>query len=389
MEKALVILNTNSYILANFIMKKISHFFNSSVYFLDENLDKTTNQIINDINKKIDEQKINTCFFQGDYLSLINYTFISKTNFKRKYLFLTDDFDMHEVNSQTSLACDGIMTACPISKLKFNEKNLDASFYINEGDCDLFKDMKLKKDIDILFFGAFKADRNDYLNLIKKENLNIEIIKPEVKYLPYEKLVEYICRSKVVVNFSKTGDKNKFYSHKTYPYNYLQYKGRVHMAGMCGTLCVSEYSPAQEIIFGNDAPTFKTPNQMIDILKSLTSDDDKLKKQTNNFVDKCKRYCDHIYFPKVIKDLSLSNNRIKFTKLPYWYLRVFFIKSLRLYSNKKNIKNLYKEFFENILCFFKYSRFTFVFIVLEAIIHLLYLQLKIIKNKLVNYEKKI
>ena len=60
------------------------------------------------------------------------------------------------------------MTACPISKLKYNEKNLDASFFMNESDCDLFKNLNLEKDIDILFFGAFKADRVKYLNKLEK-----------------------------------------------------------------------------------------------------------------------------------------------------------------------------------------------------------------------------
>ena len=32
---------------------------------------------------------------------------------------ITDDFDAHEVNSYSVLACDGIMTSCPISKIKY------------------------------------------------------------------------------------------------------------------------------------------------------------------------------------------------------------------------------------------------------------------------------
>ena len=40
---------------------------------------------------------------------------------------------------------------------------------------------------------------------------------------------------------------------------YYQIKGRVIMSGLCGTLCVSEYSPGQEILFSKDeVPTFHT-----------------------------------------------------------------------------------------------------------------------------------
>ena len=210
MEKALIILNTNSYILADFIKKKIAHSFEEQVYFIDQNLNKTTNDIINNLNDLAREKNISTCFFQGDYISVINYDFINRTKFKKKYIFLTDDFDTHEINSQTALACDGIMTACPISKLKYNEKNLDASFFVNEGDCGLFKNYNLKKDIDVLFFGAFKADRDEYLKKLENSNKQIKIIKPEEKYMPYEQLVKFICRSKIVINFSKTGPKKNF-----------------------------------------------------------------------------------------------------------------------------------------------------------------------------------
>jgi|TARA_B100001540_G_C15807457_1_gene642760 phenolic acid decarboxylase len=381
--KAIIILNTNSYILAEFINKQVSQLFDTELFFIDENLDKTVDEMIKYLNKLILQKNVSTCFFQGDYLSLINYDFINRTNFEKKYIFLTDDFDTHEVNSQTALACDGIMTACPISKLKYNEKNLDASFFMNESDCDLFKNLNLEKDIDILFFGAFKADRVKYLNKLEKENKKIKFIQAEDKYLPYDELVKFICRSKLVVNFSKTGPKKKFYSHKTYPFNYLQYKGRVHISGLCGTLCVSEYSPAQKIIFGDTAPTFKNADEMLTIIDMFLNDDDLLKEKTKLFVDKCLTYCDKVHFPKVISELSKSNNKQIVNKLPYWYLRSFIIKSLRLFANKKSLKVLYKQFYQNILSYTKYSGFTYPLILIEAFFHLIFLQMKTIKNKIV------
>ena len=382
MDRAFIILNTNSYILSNFIKRKISQSFNVQTYYLDENLDKTTNEIIDEINKIIIKNNINTCFYQGDYISLVNYDFITRTKFKKKYLFLTDDFDTHEINVQTALACDGIMTACPISKLKYNEKNLDASFFVIEGDSDIFKNHNLNKDIDLLFFGAFKADRDEYIQKLKNENRIIKIIKADEKYIPFEDLVKYICRSKLVINFSKTGSKNKFYSHKTYPFNYLQYKGRVHISGLCGTLCVSEYSPAQKIIFENTAPTFKNSDEMVEVVDKLLNDDIILLKKTELFVEKCKTYADNIHFPKVLSELQLSKNRSVVKKLPYWYIKSFIIKSLRLCAQNKSLGVLYKQFYQNFVNFSKYSGFTYPLLLIEAFFHLVFLQIKTIKNKL-------
>ena len=64
---------------------------------------------------------------EGDYLSLINFNFIQKL-IVIKNLFLTDDYDMHEINFITAKAFDFIFTACPISNYRYLEKGYDSYF---------------------------------------------------------------------------------------------------------------------------------------------------------------------------------------------------------------------------------------------------------------------
>ena len=80
---------------------------------------------------------------------------------------------------------------------------------------------------------------------------------------------------------------------------------------------------------------------------------------------------------------SQQDNKSIVKKLPYWYLRSYFIKSLRLIAGKDNLIVLYRQFCQNILVFFKYSGFTYPILLLEACFHLIFLQLKSIKNKLI------
>ena len=48
------------------------------------------------------------------------------------------------------------------------------------------------------------------------------------------------------------------------------FKGRVALAGLYGAACVSEYSPGQEILFGEDeVPHFYTKQECVKILKKL------------------------------------------------------------------------------------------------------------------------
>ena len=60
---------------------------------------------------------------------------------------------MHEVNTHTALSCDSIVTCCPISVLKYEEKQLNAQFIFHESDSKVFKNLNIKKEIDVLFFG--------------------------------------------------------------------------------------------------------------------------------------------------------------------------------------------------------------------------------------------
>ena len=58
-------------------------------------------------------------------------------------------------------------------------------------------------------------------------------------------------------------------SEDVYKFHY-HLKGRIIQSGLCGTLCVSEYSPGQEVIFNeNDLPTFQSKEECLDILKDF------------------------------------------------------------------------------------------------------------------------
>ena len=122
---------------------------------------------------------------------------------------------------------------------------------------------------------------------------------------------------------------------------------------------------------------------MISIINEILGDEKILGSKTKLFVEKCKTYCDNNHFPKILSELTISNNRCLVKKLPYWYLRSFFIKSLRLVAGKDSLIVLYKQFYQNILNFFKYSGFTYPILLIEVFFHLFFLQFKIIKNKLI------
>ena len=300
MDKAIIILPTDSTIFTTWIKSKVEKRCSKPFFFfLDQNYHLSKKQIIKKINEVVKKQEINFGFFQGDYISLIDYDFITKINCSKKYLYLTDDFDMHEVNTLTALACDGVITACPISVFKYKEKNLNAHFVFHESDERVYKNLNINKDIDVIFFGTLKADRIKFIDKLKESKINLKIVGPadnNSALVSNEELNKLINRSKIVLNFSSTGYKNKFYSHKTFAFNYLILKGRVVISGLCGSLCISEHAPAHKLIFREDAlPEFKDAEEMITKIKYFLNDENALKNQTTKFANACKSYSDEVY----------------------------------------------------------------------------------------------
>ncbi len=194
---------------------------------------------------------------------------------------------------------------------------------------------KQKKNIDVLFFGELKADRKIFIEKIKKLNINFHSHINSKETLDDNALVDLINRSKIVINFSK--GVNKYEKDE-----YYQFKGKILISGMCGTLCLSEYSKGQDLIFKNNYPTFKNSEEMITIIKSLLNNEKNLNILTNNFFSECKMFSDTEYFSKIVKFLSLENNKNildKDDKINYISIK----NRIKIFSQKSTSKVLLKE----------------------------------------------
>jgi hypothetical protein len=387
MRNTLVILNNNSKIYSPNIKAKLSYVYdNVSLFFIDENLNYSKHEIIQKINSIINEKNIFSVYFQGDYLSLINHHFINKINCEKKFLMVTDDFDTHEVNSINSLAVNSVIATDPIDVYNYKTKSLNAEFWFLEGSKKIFYNTHEEKIYDVIFFGALKADRKEYLDFLISKKINVKIIEPsKYGFLQVEEIVTYINKSKIVLNFSKAGKKNKFYSHKTYPFEYYNIKGRIMMSALCDTFCLSENSPSLKIIYeNNQIPTFKNKEEMYEKINFLLNNEKDFEKIKLNFINKLKKYEDSIYFPILHKKIVEQNNRKKVDNLPLWYLRIYFIKSYKMYGKTINFMPFIKTISNNINECFAYNKQAAFFLIPEGILYFIYISCKILLNKIKN-----
>ena len=194
--------------------------------------------------------------------------------------------------------------------------------------------------------------------------------------IPTNELIELISKSKIVINLSKTRTTTvkNYASESIYRY-YYQIKGRIIMAGLNGSACVSEYSPGTELLFTeNEMPTFSTKEECTTILKKLLKDEKLLSSITSRFVSKVYNTCeDKKNFEPIYKTIEeLTHQKVKLIKIPYWYLRIaakhILLKNIRLTNLLKTIFH-----FDIIFSIIKHSNFLTKFlIIIESIANTLW-----------------
>ena len=380
MKKKILIIFKAQWDWNKFIINKISKFYNVKYIYLDA-INKNYSNTIDEINNIIKEEKIDTVFFDVDYQKFINFYFIEKIINVKKVMMTFDNYERHVLNMITACSCHLVLTDI-ISALKYKEIGISAFNWFLESDGSFYKDMKLDKKIDVLFFGKINKDRKDYINFLENNGLKVKIVGNNVEnYVTDENLVRMINESKIVINFTKTTWKklSNFLGQNIFQ-NQYQLKGRIVQTGLCNTACVTEYAPHHDLLYKSDELLqFTNKEECLDILKNLLNNEDELINYTKKFSDKTRNsYEDSKSFKKVynfLEKTSLSNQtRIKknLKKVPYWYKRIcakqILLRDLRLSTILQSLSN-----FREISIITKTSNiFTILLIFLETGINFIY-----------------
>ena len=357
------------------ILDKFNPSYQFNEYIINNNLDKTSEEISQEINSFIRNKKIKTTFFDYDYTSLIDKNFVSKIISEKKVLVSLDAHENYKKILDSAECFSHLLIPESEFVEKFNLLNHNSFFFPVEANEKLFVKQNINKNIDVLFFGELKCDRQNFIDKIKNLNINFHSHINSKETLDDNALVDLINRSKIVINFSKGVNKYK-------KDEYYQFKGKILISGMCGTLCLSEHSKGQDLIFKNNYPTFKNSEEMITIIKSLLNNEKNLNILANNFFSECKMFSDTEYFPKIVKFLSLENNKNILDKDDK--INNISIKNrIKIFSKKSTSKVLLKEtanIFKNLKNNLSLKN-MYLIIYLSVIFLPYWLQSKIINNK--------
>ena len=382
MKKKALILFKAQWDWNKFIISKISNFYEVKFLYLDQ-IKKNYLNTISQLNNFIIDNKIDTVFFDVDYQKFVNYYFINKIKNVKIVMMSLDNYERHNLNIITACSCHVVLTD-PISLLKYKELGIPAYNWLIESDGSLYKDMALEKKTDVLFFGKVNKDRKNFFEFIENNGIKVKVVGNNVEnYVSDRELVNLICESKIVINFSKTTwNQISNYPEKSIFKNQYQLKGRIIQSGLCGTACITEYAPQNKLLYKDDELLqFTTKEECVEILKELLKNNNKLLNYAKKFSTKTreeyedKKFFKKIYYflekvdPKIIK--TDKNLRI----IPYWYKRIcckqIMLRDLKISNFFKSIYN-FKEIF-NIAK--KSNIFTFLLISIETCANFIYYSL--------------
>ena len=309
------------------VINRFLIYYDTEFLYISNFKNKNFTEIVEHINNLIKSKNIEIVVFDVDYFRFINFFFIKKINSKKKIIMIGDDSDQHEFHAITANACDLVLNSDPLAVLKYKEKGYEAFFFHFESS-KLIKNSESKKEIDVLFYGHITPDRKIILDYIAKEGISLKNVGHEdnITMLPQDKLLNLISKSKIVLNLSKTRSTVllNYASESVYKF-YYQFKGKLMVAGLHGTACVSEYSPGQALLFSEEeVPTFFTKEECAKILKKLLNNNELLAKYTNKFTSKvCNLFEEKKSFEPIYNAIEKSNyRRVELIKIPYWYLRI-------------------------------------------------------------------
>ena len=238
---------------ADHLIRKLSLEFSVfPIYALPQIREYGFGTLLKNLNQEIVRRGASCVFFSVDFFPSIDVRFIQGVNPSVKKVFVTfDDCVLHPFNSISAARCDLVLTADPISVLKYQEKGIPAEYCPLESSAEIYKPAEVEKKQGVLFFGArTKSNRQKYFEYFKERGIVVKVVGVDSSFLNLDDLVQEINSAKIVVNFSQTDRLDANVSDVFHAYDKLfQFKGRIIEAGLCRTACISEYSPAIPLLF--------------------------------------------------------------------------------------------------------------------------------------------
>ena len=165
---------------------------------------------------------------------------------------------------------------------------------------EIYKKLDIEKKYDVSFIGANYGIRNDYINFLRKNGINIYTKGYGWKegFATQEEIIEIFNASKIVLGFATVGKNDDIYI----------IKGRDFEAPMCGSFYITSYHDelSEWYDIGSEIETYKSKEELLEKIKYYLKNDTEREKIANNGYLKCtQNYTSYNFFDTVFNKVGL------------------------------------------------------------------------------------
>lgn len=181
-----------------------------------------------------------------------------------------DDASLVYFSAEISLYCDLVLTTDPLQIPRYESLGVKALPHLYDISSKRFPNQSRRRDIDVLIYGTSNKGRQPQIDYIKREFSDWKIVDITRERVNFFNLIVLLNRSRVTVNWNYVWEKpivNNF--RDDIASQYIQLKGRVFEAALCGCLPISTYCASTEKILKGSLPTFRTNSELKEQLETF------------------------------------------------------------------------------------------------------------------------
>ena len=203
------------------------------------------------------------CPFASDYQLSVEFYAALREKTRVVFWFADDPLYFESYNRYYAQAADAVITSDYLAVAAYARLEIPAQVCQDELTAsNKYFPVKIEKDIDVCFIGDMrKRGRREYIDFLRDAGIKVEVYGQGSPngYLPAKKISEYLCRSRINLNFSQVGAPDWKNDDEPLLNRVRQNTGRPREVAAAGAFCLTEYSPALE--------TMLTPGKELDFFR--------------------------------------------------------------------------------------------------------------------------
>lgn len=226
-------------------------------------------------------QKLQAIIFDVDFFPYINYVpiIIELRKVARVGIFSWDEPYLFNYNIIYGSCANFVLASCPLSVLKYREAGINSEWFFFESSDDYHVSEK-PPEYDVCMFGqTVIADRARILQTVRDAGYSVITSKEIKEHYQYNHISDAISLGRVILNPMKSVN-FPVTNHIAWEYivtpvqQFNHHKSRVIETGLSGRWSITQYAPAEHLIFSkSELPMFRSNEELLGLLSNALNED--------------------------------------------------------------------------------------------------------------------